>query len=68
MKEALFIWNSFYLYVSGFANPLDYEPSLDGLPYTTLLYGNGPGYKLVNESRENITGYNTSECIRVSQV
>ncbi|XP_056419204.1 intestinal-type alkaline phosphatase 1-like [Hyla sarda] len=30
----------------------------DGLPYTSLLYGNGPGYKVVNSSRENITTVN----------
>ncbi|XP_068089434.1 intestinal-type alkaline phosphatase 1-like [Hyperolius riggenbachi] len=28
----------------------------DGKPYTSVLYGNGPGFKLVNGSRENITG------------
>ncbi|XP_069829501.1 intestinal-type alkaline phosphatase 1-like [Dendropsophus ebraccatus] len=27
----------------------------DGLPYTSVLYGNGPGFKLVNGSRENLT-------------
>ncbi|XP_063775369.1 alkaline phosphatase-like [Pseudophryne corroboree] len=27
----------------------------DGLPYTSLLYGNGPGFKIVNGARENIT-------------
>ncbi|KAM3930925.1 intestinal-type alkaline phosphatase 1-like [Leptodactylus fuscus] len=27
----------------------------DGLHYTSLLYGNGPGYKIVNGSRENIS-------------
>ncbi|XP_044147012.1 alkaline phosphatase, tissue-nonspecific isozyme-like [Bufo gargarizans] len=30
----------------------------DRLPYTSLLYGNGPGYKYVNGSRENITTVN----------
>ncbi|KAG8581679.1 hypothetical protein GDO81_007752, partial [Engystomops pustulosus] len=30
----------------------------DGLPYTSLLYGNGPGYKIVNGSRENISTVN----------
>ncbi|XP_018418848.1 PREDICTED: alkaline phosphatase-like [Nanorana parkeri] len=27
----------------------------DGLPYTSLLYGNGPGFKINTGSRENIT-------------
>ncbi|XP_077343770.1 alkaline phosphatase-like [Lithobates pipiens] len=27
----------------------------DRLPYTSLLYGNGPGFKIVNGTRENIT-------------
>ncbi|XP_040203678.1 alkaline phosphatase-like [Rana temporaria] len=27
----------------------------DDMPYTSLLYGNGPGFKIVNGTRENIT-------------
>lgn len=27
----------------------------DNLPYTSLSYGNGPGFKIVNGTRENIT-------------
>ncbi|KAM4042554.1 alkaline phosphatase-like [Anomaloglossus baeobatrachus] len=30
----------------------------DRMPYTSLLYGNGPGYKVVNGSREDITAVN----------
>ncbi|XP_078498678.1 alkaline phosphatase-like [Lissotriton helveticus] len=33
---------------------------IDGKPYTTLLYGNGPGYKLVNGSRENVSSVDTT--------
>ncbi|XP_069583122.1 alkaline phosphatase-like [Ranitomeya imitator] len=29
--------------------------ALDGMPFTSLLYGNGPGYKVVDGVRENIT-------------
>lgn len=33
---------------------------VDNMPYTTLLYANGPGYKRIAQSgRENITGINT---------
>nr|DBA26295.1 TPA: hypothetical protein GDO54_010576 [Pyxicephalus adspersus] len=28
----------------------------DRLPYTSVLYGNGPGFKITNGTRENITG------------
>ncbi|XP_071995662.1 alkaline phosphatase, germ cell type-like isoform X2 [Engystomops pustulosus] len=35
--------------------------AFDGLPYTSLLYGNGPGYKIVNGSRENISTVNIGE-------
>jgi hypothetical protein len=39
--------------LSGLAHPLQYEPSLDNLPYTTLSYGNGPGYNLAGRQMEN---------------
>ncbi|XP_078696939.1 alkaline phosphatase-like isoform X2 [Branchiostoma floridae x Branchiostoma belcheri] len=32
---------------------------LDGKPFTNILYGNGPGYRL--EGRENLTGVNTAD-------
>ncbi|KAM6970132.1 alkaline phosphatase, tissue-nonspecific isozyme [Aplochiton taeniatus] len=31
----------------------------DSLPYTTLMYGNGPGYKVVNNKRPDIRNVNT---------
>ncbi|KAF7647261.1 hypothetical protein LDENG_00174930 [Lucifuga dentata] len=31
----------------------------DVLPYTTLMYGNGPGYKLINGSRPDLRKVNT---------
>ncbi|XP_072281794.1 alkaline phosphatase, tissue-nonspecific isozyme-like [Pyxicephalus adspersus] len=37
------------------------KSTIDGKPYTSLLYGNGPGYKVVNGKRENITGVNTGD-------
>jgi hypothetical protein len=36
----------------------DYELDLDGLPFTTLVYGNGPGTLPV---RENLTDVDTSK-------
>lgn len=27
----------------------------DQKPFTSILYGNGPGYKLVNGARENVS-------------
>ena len=37
---------------------------VDNMPYTTLLYANGPGYKRNAQSgRENITGINTGKHI-----
>ena len=33
----------------------------DFRPYTTLMYGNGPGYKLTNGSRPDIRDVNTSK-------
>ncbi|KAF8786122.1 Alkaline phosphatase like protein [Argiope bruennichi] len=48
---------------------LDNKPSdVDNMPYTTLLYANGPGYKrdLVT-GRENLTGTNTDDKNYVQQ-
>lgn len=28
---------------------------IDQKPFTSILYGNGPGYKIVNGSRENVS-------------
>lgn len=33
----------------------------DFLPYTTLMYGNGPGHKLTNGSRPDIRNVDTSK-------
>uniref|UniRef100_A0A3Q3MQK0 Alkaline phosphatase n=1 Tax=Labrus bergylta TaxID=56723 RepID=A0A3Q3MQK0_9LABR len=34
----------------------------DFLPYTTLMYGNGPGHKIRNGTRPDIRNVNTSKC------
>lgn len=31
---------------------------VDQKPFTSILYGNGPGYKMVNGARENISTIN----------
>ncbi len=31
---------------------------IDQKPFTSILYGNGPGYKLVNGARENVSAIN----------
>ena len=53
------------------ASPLgtDGEPSdLDHKPYTTLLYGNGPGYAHTSPlGRMNISNYNTQDINFVQQ-
>ena len=41
----------------------DTGPAEDDLPYTILLYGNGPGYKVVDGKRPNLTGVDTSQFI-----
>uniref|UniRef100_A0A8C5PWC1 Alkaline phosphatase n=1 Tax=Leptobrachium leishanense TaxID=445787 RepID=A0A8C5PWC1_9ANUR len=33
---------------------------IDGKPYTTILYGNGPGFKLEDGARKNISGIDTT--------
>ncbi|GIY38799.1 alkaline phosphatase, tissue-nonspecific isozyme [Caerostris darwini] len=33
----------------------------DGMPYTTLMYSTGPGYKITADGRENITDINTAD-------
>lgn len=39
---------------------------VDQKPFTAILYGNGPGYKLVNGGRENVSAINYREYIYVS--
>ncbi|XP_041837065.1 alkaline phosphatase, tissue-nonspecific isozyme [Melanotaenia boesemani] len=34
---------------------------VDQKPFTSILYGNGPGYKLVNGARENVSSINYKE-------
>ncbi|KAG8181657.1 hypothetical protein JTE90_017015 [Oedothorax gibbosus] len=34
--------------------------NVDGMPYTTLMYSTGPGYKMSATGRTNITGVNTT--------
>lgn len=48
---------------------LDTEISdLDGKPYTTLLYGNGPGYAQTTPTgRHDLTGFNTQDINFVQQ-
>ena len=44
---------------SGNNTRLCFTPSLDGKPYTSILYANGPGYysNLRNFTKDNITYY-----------
>ncbi|CAC5370935.1 E3.1.3.1 [Mytilus coruscus] len=46
--------------ILGLANPTDYEPPLDGMPYTTLSYGNGPGVNFTSGKRPNLTNVDTT--------
>ncbi|XP_066565145.1 alkaline phosphatase [Amia ocellicauda] len=39
----------------------------DFLPYTTLMYGNGPGYKIMNNKRPDIRGVDTASKDYVQQ-
>lgn len=45
--------------ILGITNPYWDEPPRDGLPYTTLVYGNGPGRRPFQE-RANYTGVDTT--------
>uniref|UniRef100_A0A8D1DLA2 Alkaline phosphatase n=1 Tax=Sus scrofa TaxID=9823 RepID=A0A8D1DLA2_PIG len=47
----------FYLFVEGLAP----SKALDLKPYTSILYGNGPGYALNGSSRPSITGSEISD-------
>ncbi|MFT7803167.1 alkaline phosphatase-like isoform X2 [Arapaima gigas] len=40
---------------------------LDMMPYTTLMYGNGPGHKIVNNKRPDIRGVDTESKDYVQQ-
>lgn len=41
-------------------DPFDAEPTLDGMPYTTLSYGNGPGTNFT-AGRQNLSDIDTSK-------
>lgn len=34
------------------------DSDVDHKPFTSILYGNGPGYKLVGGTRENVSTIN----------
>ncbi|KPP59959.1 alkaline phosphatase-like [Scleropages formosus] len=40
----------------------------DMMPYTTLMYGNGPGHKIVNNKRPDIRGVDTGVARRLSYI
>ncbi|XP_048836343.1 alkaline phosphatase, tissue-nonspecific isozyme [Brienomyrus brachyistius] len=40
---------------------------LDMMPYTTLMYGNGPGHKIINNKRPDIRGVDTASKDYVQQ-
>uniref|UniRef100_A0A8P4KCT0 Alkaline phosphatase n=1 Tax=Dicentrarchus labrax TaxID=13489 RepID=A0A8P4KCT0_DICLA len=44
--------SGFYLLVEGLAPMLS---DIDQKPFTSILYGNGPGYKIVKGARENVS-------------
>lgn len=54
-----------YVYLWNFSYDVGVDSKVsdvDNMPYTTLLYANGPGYKRnVQSGRENITGVNTGK-------
>jgi hypothetical protein len=41
--------------------------ALDGSAFTSILYGNGPGYKVDNGVRSDVTENESGECIWVAQ-
>lgn len=50
--------NNLFLFLHAGLAPLN---ALDGKPYTSILYGNGPGYVGTGE-RPNVTDAESSEC------
>ncbi|XP_069162740.1 alkaline phosphatase isoform X4 [Procambarus clarkii] len=57
--------HGFFLMVEGFDTEIS---DLDGKPYTTLLYGNGPGYAHTTPTgRQDLTGFNTQDINFVQQ-
>lgn len=49
----------------GLVDPLGFNasPTSDGLPYTSLLYGNGPGY---TSPRQDLTAIDTGKSLHLS--
>ncbi|XP_069812887.1 alkaline phosphatase, tissue-nonspecific isozyme-like isoform X2 [Dendropsophus ebraccatus] len=43
------------------------ESDVDQMPFTSILYGNGPGFKVEGGKRENITGVNTEDAEYLAQ-
>lgn len=41
---------------------LGFDKAADGKSYTSILYGNGPGYVLVGASRPDVNKTESSEC------
>lgn len=39
------------------------QSDVDRKPFTSILYGNGPGYKIVAGERENVSAVDFGECI-----
>lgn len=42
------------------------QSDMDKKPFTSILYGNGPGYKIIAGERENISAVNFSEYQSIS--
>lgn len=42
------------------------QSDVDKKPFTSILYGNGPGYKIIAGERENVSVVNFSECQPIS--
>ncbi|XP_073426260.1 alkaline phosphatase, tissue-nonspecific isozyme-like isoform X4 [Dendrobates tinctorius] len=40
---------------------------VDGMPYTSILYGNGPGFRMDRGKRQNITGLDTENAEYLAQ-
>lgn len=43
------------------------QSDVDGMPYTSILYGNGPGFRIDRGKRENITGVDTEDAEYLAQ-
>ncbi|XP_073512187.1 alkaline phosphatase-like [Phyllobates terribilis] len=43
------------------------QSDVDGMPYTSILYGNGPGFQMDRGKRQNITGLDTGNAEYLAQ-